>query len=320
MSTATAERPSIVITGGGGRLGGATARRLAGAGAAVTLVDTAFPGWLYDPALGVRCVEADVLSVRAMRELRQIFSGHRTLVHLAGLHGVHLRRGARGSDLWRSNVIGTRIVAEAAVDAGVRRMVLAGTTAVYGPGSQDGAPAIVLDEWSRPNPDNPYATSKLAAESVAASVGGDAMETVALRFGRFYRADERDYQIRKLSTGLDLVDAVAAVAAVCDAEAVAAPIYCVASDLPLTRDDRARLGEDCHAVLDRYLPGFVTAAQLRGWDVPPRVGRSVDSSLLQTRTGYRPTRSLAAVHRQWHAATTDMSGTRRTDHKWGDKS
>ncbi|WP_158841336.1 NAD-dependent epimerase/dehydratase family protein [Saccharothrix deserti] len=312
MSTAAAGHAKVVITGGGGRLGSAIARQLAGAGASVTLVDIAFPDWLYDPASGIRRVEADVLSARAPRELRRIFSGHRTVVHLAGLHGLHLRWGARSADLWRSNVIGTRNVAEAAVHAGLRRLVLASTTAVYGPGSPEGSPATVLDERVRPNPDNPYATSKLAAESVATSAGGDSVEVVALRFGRFYRQDERDYQIRKLSTGLDLMDAVAAVAAVCEAEeSAAAPVYCVASDLPLTRDDRARLGDDCHAVLEQHLPGFVAAARERGWDIPSRVGRSVDSSLLQATTGYRPTRSLAAVHEQWRAAAVGVNGTRR---------
>lgn len=320
MSAASEDRTSIAITGGGGRLGTAIACRLAVAGTAVTLVDTAFPTWLHDPALGIRCVEVDVLSARAHHELRRVFSGHRTVVHLAGLHGVHLRRGARSADLWRSNVMGTRAVAEAGVDVGVRRIVLASTTAVYGPGSPDGSPAIVLDERSRPNPDNPYATSKLAAESVAATIGADAAEVVALRFGRFYREDERDYQVRKLSTGLDLADAVSAVGAVCAVEKVTEPVYCVTSDLPLAKTDRALLGTDCHAVLDRHVPGFVAAAHERGWHIPSRVGRSVDSRLFQATTGYRPARSLAAVYQQWCAATPGAASTRPFRQHRGDES
>ena len=177
-------------------------------------------------------------------------------MHLAGLHGLHLRQGARIADLWRSNVEGTRLVTAAALGAGVRRMVLASTTAVYGPGSGPGEAAAILDEQRRPEPDNPYATAKLAAELVMATAAGAGMEVISLRLGRFFREDERSYQIRKLSTGLDLEDAIDAMVAVCEVAHLASGVYCVASDLPLSRAARHALGTDCHAILEDHLPGF----------------------------------------------------------------
>ncbi|MFB9356672.1 NAD-dependent epimerase/dehydratase family protein [Actinoplanes nipponensis] len=294
-------RDAVLITGGGGRLGSALARRLAAAGHAVTAVDLSFPSWLDDPALPVRCVQADVLSAGGGYELHRAIADCGVVVHLAGLHGLHLRQGASVADLWRSNVESARRVTAAAVEADVRRMVLASTTAVYGPGSAPGEPAAILDEARAPQPDNPYATAKLAAESVMATAAGAGIEVVSLRLGRFFREDEQSYQIRKLSTGLDLEDAIDAMEAVCVAEQVASGVYCVASDLPLSRADRYALGENCHAILESHLPGFVAAAALRDWQLPAQVGRSVDSSKLQTAVGYRPRRSLARTAERWRA-------------------
>jgi len=291
----------VLITGGGGRLGSSLARRLAEAGHPVTAVDLGFPSWLDDPALPVRCVQADVLSAGSRDELHRAIADCGVVVHLAGLHGLHLRQGARIADLWRSNVEGTRRVTAAAVDAGVRRMVLASTTAVYGPGSEPGEPAAILDEDRTPQPDNPYATSKLAAESVMATAADAGIEVISLRLGRFFREDERSYQIRKLSTGLDLEDAIEAMMAVCRAEQLASGVYCAASDLPLSRADRQALGADCPAILDGHLPGFVAEATQRDWPLPSRVGRSVDSGKLQAATTYRPRRSLAHTAERWRA-------------------
>ena len=290
----------VLITGGGGRLGSAVARRLARAGYAVTAVDLAFPAFLDDPALGVRCILADVLSVRRNDELGRALETCGVVVHLAGLHGQHLRQGARIADLWRSNVEGTRQIVAAAA-GGAKRMILASTTAVYGPATAPGEPAAILDEDREPAPDNPYATSKLAAESVVAAAGGAAMTAICLRLGRFYREDERSYQIRKLSTGLDFQDAIDAITAVCRADGPPSGVYCVASDLPLVRADRLALGWDCRAVLEGCLPGFVEQAVLRGWEIPARVGRSVSSRKLQSASAYRPRRTLAQVAEQWRA-------------------
>ncbi|TDC99488.1 NAD(P)-dependent oxidoreductase [Nonomuraea deserti] len=294
-------RSGVAITGGGGRLGGELGRRLSAAGYAVTLIDTSFPAWLHGLSLGVRMVELDLLSTRAQSVLRRALEGSRVVLHLAGLHGLHLRQGMRIPDIWRSNVEGTWQVCAASMAVGVERVVLASTTALYGPGSLPGEHAMILDEQRAPMPDNPYATAKLAAESIMASTVGSAAEGVSLRLGRFYREDESSYQLRKLSTGLDLEDAADAFVAVCEAARLPCGVYCVASDLPLPTEARLALGKDCRGVLKQHLPGFVDEVARRGWSLPPRVGRSVDSSKLQSMTRYRPRRSLATLATKWRA-------------------
>ena len=79
-------------------------------------------------------------------------------------------------------VDGTEAVAEAAAAAGVRRLVLASTTAVYGPtGAQPAS------EDTAPAPDSWYAESKLEAERVARAVGRrTGLEIVVLRLSAVY--------------------------------------------------------------------------------------------------------------------------------------
>ena len=81
------------------------------------------------------------------------------------------------------NIGGTATVVEAAIKAGVKRVVLFSTIAVYGP--SDGC---VLNEMSPTHPDTFYAQTKCAAEQIvlnARGVDGQPLGTV-LRLGAVY--------------------------------------------------------------------------------------------------------------------------------------
>jgi len=82
----------------------------------------------------------------------------------------------------RINVGGTATVVEAAIKAGVKRVVLFSTIAVYGP--SDGC---VLNEMSPTHPDTFYAQTKCAAEQIVLNAkGADGKPLGAvLRLGRF---------------------------------------------------------------------------------------------------------------------------------------
>jgi UDP-glucose 4-epimerase len=83
----------------------------------------------------------------------------------------------------RVNIGGTATVVEAAIKAGVKRVVLFSTIAVYGP--SDGR---VLNEMSPTHPDTFYAETKLAAEQIVLSAkgaDGQPLGTV-LRLGAVY--------------------------------------------------------------------------------------------------------------------------------------
>ena len=80
------------------------------------------------------------------------------------------------------NVGGTVAVMAAVRDAGVRRVVLASSGAIYG--EQLKQP---VSEGVTPNPDSPYAVSKLASEYYVFTIGSlYSIETVALRIFNAY--------------------------------------------------------------------------------------------------------------------------------------
>lgn len=81
-----------------------------------------------------------------------------------------------------TNVGGTVAIMEAMRDAGVKRVVLASSGAVYGEQEVDR-----VNEGLLPNPGSPYGVSKLAAEGYVRTIGGLwGIETVALRIFNAY--------------------------------------------------------------------------------------------------------------------------------------
>lgn len=85
------------------------------------------------------------------------------------------------------NVGGTVSLMEAMRDVGVRRVVLVSSGAIYGAQSEQ-----PLGEEMRPNPDSPYAVSKLAAESYVRTIGRLwGIETVSLRVFNAYGPGQR---------------------------------------------------------------------------------------------------------------------------------
>ena len=85
------------------------------------------------------------------------------------------------------NVGGTVSLMEAMRDAGVRRVVLASSGAIYG--HQEEQP---VKEGVTPEPDSPYAVSKWAAEQYVHTIGALwGIETVALRIFNAYGPRQR---------------------------------------------------------------------------------------------------------------------------------
>ena len=110
------------ISGGAGFLGLHLARRLVADGHDVRTLDLV-P--LDDPDLGVQEVRGDVRDEAASREL---VNGARILVHAAAALPI---RGSR-DEIRSVNVDGTLTLLAAAAEAGVKRVVLVSSTAVYG--------------------------------------------------------------------------------------------------------------------------------------------------------------------------------------------
>lgn len=87
------------------------------------------------------------------------------VVHCAYEHVAGRYRGGEGDDLpgfWRANLHGGIELMQRAVEAGVTRLVLMSSRAVFG---QQSAPGSWVDDDTRPVPDTHYGALKLALEA-----------------------------------------------------------------------------------------------------------------------------------------------------------
>ncbi|SRR5258706_1075185 len=169
---------NYLITGGAGFLGAALANRLAAQGHSVRVVDDLSAG---DPTRllpEISFTRGDINDIPRMWTLLQ---GVQCVYHLAARVSVP-ESILYPRDYNAANVGGTVSVLEAMHDAGVARVVLSSSGAVYG--EQGTQP---LQEDMPPDPRSPYAVSKLAAEHYVRTTGilwG--METVSLRVFNAY--------------------------------------------------------------------------------------------------------------------------------------
>ncbi len=169
---------NFLVTGGAGFIGAALANRLVEMGHEVRVIDnlTAGDPSRLDPR--VLFTRGDVADIPKLWTLLQ---GIDCVYHLAARVSVP-ESIQYPRDYNHVNVGGTVSVMEAMRDAGVKRVVLASSGAVYG--RQDEQP---LREDMTPDPDSPYAVSKLAAEVYVRTIGTLwGIETVALRIFNAY--------------------------------------------------------------------------------------------------------------------------------------
>jgi UDP-glucose 4-epimerase len=173
----------FLVTGGAGFLGAALSNRLCDDGHQVRAIDDLSAG---DPAR----LEDDVLFTRGdvadRPKLWTLLQDVDCVYHLAArvLVSESILYPRAYNEV---NVGGTVSVMEAMRDAGVRRVVLTSSGAVYGEQAEQ-----PVREDQRPNPQSPYAVSKLAAEYYVRTIGALwGIETVILRVFNAYGPGQR---------------------------------------------------------------------------------------------------------------------------------
>ena len=161
----------VLVTGGAGFVGSHLCDRLRARGDSVRVLDCLDDA--YDPALKLQNLcPADEFFCGDIRDpdvLRRALDGVDAVAHLAARAGV--RDSLRDPALYASvNVEGTATVLRAAAAAGVRRVLVASSSSVYG--ARTGARFSEQDPIQRP--ESPYAASKAAMEAFcyAASLPG----------------------------------------------------------------------------------------------------------------------------------------------------
>ena len=171
--------PSVLITGASGAIGPRVVHALYQAGYRIRAFSVdALASGMFPPHVEV--VIGDVADQAAVRSVMQ---GVDAVVHMAALLHIVNPPPEISEKYERINVGGTATVVEAAIKAGVKRVVLFSTIAVYGQASGQ-----VLNEQSPTQPETFYAQTKRAAEQIVLNAGGadgQPLGTV-LRLGAVY--------------------------------------------------------------------------------------------------------------------------------------
>jgi UDP-glucose 4-epimerase len=173
----------VLVTGGSGFIGSHLVEALLKEGFMVRVLDNFATGHRANlaqvlehvPGRGnFTCVEGDVTDRATVQEAVR---GADYVLHQAALPSVQRSVEDPLASNW-VNVVGTLNVLMAARDAGVKRIVYASSSSVYGD-----SPELPKVEHMATNPLSPYAVSKLAAEDYCrAFTRVYGLETVSLRY------------------------------------------------------------------------------------------------------------------------------------------
>jgi len=169
------------ITGGAGFIGHHLARALLARGHDVTVIDDFSTGQQTRLAPFAERIAITRGSILDPGALDAAFHGCEVVFHGAAIASVvrSLVEPRRTNEV---NVSGTIEVVLAAARCGVRRVVFAGSSAVYGASEQ-----LPCRESQRAEPSSPYGASKLAAEHYLHALGeAQGVATSALRYFNVY--------------------------------------------------------------------------------------------------------------------------------------
>jgi len=174
---------SVLVTGGAGFIGSHLADRLLVEGYKVRVLDNLSTGTLQNIAGhlgrgGFRFVKGDIMDAV---KVRRVLRGVKVVFHEAALTSVP-DSVADPLPTNEVNATGTLKLLKASAQLGVRRLIYASSSSVYG--EQTKQP---IKEDSLPRPMSPYAASKLAGENYCSTFSRlGQLETVCLRYFNVY--------------------------------------------------------------------------------------------------------------------------------------
>ena len=170
MTGVTLNGTRVLVTGATGFVGRGVVAELATAGATVRAA-------VRSPHTLPAAVEAVAVGdIGPDTDWSEALSGADIVIHLAA--HVHQMGGGNPADFYRVNTLGTIALARAAAAAGVQRLVFLSSIKVNGEHTEE-QPFRGED---RPDPQDPYARSKLEAEQGLWAVrGSSSMEATVLR-------------------------------------------------------------------------------------------------------------------------------------------
>jgi len=173
--------PCVLVTGGAGFIGSHLVSALLAEGYLVRVIDDLSTGRLANLEGVLHRIEFHQGDIRQAALVAELCRGADFVLHQASL--VSVQASVEDPEAAYEIIVrGTLNVLQAARSAGVRRVILASSSAVYGD-----APGGPRAETLAPRPLSPYAAGKLAAEALCRAFHHSyGLETVVLRYFNVY--------------------------------------------------------------------------------------------------------------------------------------
>jgi UDP-glucose 4-epimerase len=184
---------TVIVTGAAGFIGSHLCRRLLSKGFSVTGIDCLsdyYPRWIKEKNLesllktqNFEFIPKDI----AKLPLKKLIKKADWFFHCAAQAGVRASWGKSFSSYTKNNIQTTQLILEAAKDTGVKKIVYASSSSVYGI-----TPDIPMIETSPLHPLSPYGVTKLAAEQLCYLYFKNyGVPAVSLRFFTVYGPGQR---------------------------------------------------------------------------------------------------------------------------------
>ncbi|MDL2398673.1 NAD-dependent epimerase/dehydratase family protein [Rhizobium mayense] len=203
--------------------------------------------------------------------LRQVLTGAGAIVHCAALHAPHVGT-VPDDEFFRVNVEGTRLLVEAALAMGVKRLVFTSTTALYGYAVLPGQCAWI-DEDTVPQPRSIYHRTKLEAERIVEDMAGPDLQVRVLRMSRSFPEPANVMAAYRLHRGVDIRDVADAHVAALTNGGDHFQRHIVSAGTLFKPEDCEALAVDAASVIRLRTPGLAAKFAQREWPLPQSIDR-----------------------------------------------
>ena len=244
----------------------------------------------HHSVIGIDVIPSPTTSVVAdithIKDWRPYLKGVDAVVHFAALHAPH-RETHSAAEFRRTNVDATRRLMDSARDAGVKRFLLASSTSVYGKSMRSKSSAVWVTEDLRPEAEDIYDETKLAAEQLCSDAFSATFITTALRFSRSFPEAAPLMALYRLYRGVDARDVAQAFDLSLTADFAQFEAINISAETPFHVEDCERLRAVPADVLKQRAPDFVAEFSRRKWPLPDSIDRVYVTEKAKALLGYR---------------------------------
>lgn len=240
-----------------------------------------------NPELSI--VEGNITNLDMLKDETE---GVDVIIHLACVHGGHLRQGMSFEEFYHTNIIGSNNIFQAALENGIQRVIFSSSLDIH-----CGADWTLsgIQRFTKDTPDIPnshYALMKKMIEEM----GHFYYRTEGIRFcaGRYAYITGSIYEeikfspINLISKILLIEDCADANIRACESERIFDDVLLIGPDNPLTNEDLVYSVGSRDVVLEKYWPGCLKLLKKHNQKLKSEVWPVCDMTLAKQLLDWKP--------------------------------